>query len=142
MKIHHLESGVILEVREEGDRFLFCDSRTNRAHAYKGSHEAIWMAIEVIRNVSYDLVSKDDLTAIAAQNQVGVGKITSSTVQSLRNEAPLTTYYDHIFLKLLSSFRTGAAEFALSNKTNFVIEQEAIALLRARAGTRLIVPLP
>lgn len=140
MKIHHTESGITLEVREDHGSFLLADSRTQRTHVFKEAYEAIWFGIEIIRGISYGQLTHEQLIDIAARNNLNINNIHKDFILRIQGEKPLTTYYDQSFMRLLSSYRAGVPEVAVNNATGFVIEQEVVAQLRALAGVRLTMP--
>jgi hypothetical protein len=58
---------------------------------------------------------------------------------TLKREKISRTYYDQIFLKLLSSYRTGTESVLVSNKTNFIVYHELAHMIRSIMGVRLSV---
>jgi hypothetical protein len=140
MRIRHDESGNVYEITEEKGGFKLLDSRTNRAHTFKEAYEAIWMAIEIIRNTSFDFVGDDDLEHITKRAHLNTSSLPKSLLSSLKREKINRTYYDQIFLKILSHYRSGHEEVVVSNKTNFIVDYEITFLVRKSLGVNLSIP--
>lgn len=140
MKISHLESGSLLEITEKNGNFRLHDSNTNRSQFFKESYEAIWHAIELIRNISFDYLNTNHLLDIATRSRIPEKVISPSIVPTLKKEKIIRTYYDQIFLKLLSFYRSGNDVFTVSNKSNFIIDHEIVSLLRSTAGIKYTLP--
>ncbi len=140
MKITHLESGRLFEITEQDDNVRLHDSSTNRTHFFKESYDAIWHAIEQIRNISFESISPNHLLEIARRSRIPEKVVSPSLVNVLKKEKIIRTYYDQIFLKLLSFYRSGQELFTLSNKNNFIIDHEIVSLLRTTAGVKLTTP--
>jgi hypothetical protein len=130
MKIVHQESNVFYEITEHSKSVKLLDPATNRAYYFKESYEAIWFLIELIRNTSIDYLSNENLKEIAVQLHSSPEQISKSRLAAFKKEKVNHTYYDQVFLKLLSQYRSGADTFILSNKTNFSIHYEVVYLVR------------
>jgi hypothetical protein len=140
MKIYHEQSKVFYEVTEEKDAFKLLDSRTGKLYTFKESYEAIWCAIELIRQMSFEALTDDELKQLVQRAQVPAEKVSRNLVLALRKEKINHTYYDQIFLKLLTSYRCGHEEVKVCNNTNFVVLHELAYMLRRTVGTRLAIP--
>jgi dsRNA-specific ribonuclease len=140
MRINHEESGAVYEIREQKGSFTLTDSSTGRSSVFKESYEALWGAIELIRNSSLDKLNEDDLKVISKHAQVALSSIPKSLIPALKREKINRTYYDQTFLKLLSSYRGGKETIVVSNKTNFIVHHELAHLVRAFMGTKLTIP--
>ena len=140
MKIYHEQSKLFYEVTEEKDAFKLLDSRTGKLYTFKESYEAIWFAIELIRQVSFEALTDDELKKLVQKAQVPAEKVSRNLVLALRKEKINHTYYDQIFLKLLTSYRCGHEEVKVCNNTNFVVHHELAYMLRKTVGTRLAIP--
>jgi hypothetical protein len=139
MKITHQESNFFYDIIEQSRSVKLIDSATNRAYYFKESYEAIWCLIELVRNTSIDHISDNDLKEIASRAHLSLNEVTKSRVAAFKKEKIDHTYYDQVFLKLLSQYRSGADTFTLSNKTNFSIQHEMIHLIRQSASRTLSV---
>lgn len=140
MKIIHFESGNIFEITDHQVNFRLFDSGANRSYLFKESYEAIWHAIELIRNLSYDLMTPAHFNDIAKHAHVPAEAINPSVIAALKKENIVRTYYDQLFLKLLSSYRQGTDSMTLSNRTNFIIDHEVASLLRTSTGSSFTIP--
>ena len=140
MKIYHEEGAVVYEISELKDGYKLHDTRNNKVHSYKESYEAIWSAIELIRNSSLDLLTEEDLKMTAQKLQLNLNSIPKALLTQLKKEKISHTYYDQIFLKLLTSYRCGHPEISVSNKTNFIIQHELQFLIRKMVGSKLSIP--
>jgi hypothetical protein len=129
MKIVHQESNSFFEITEHSKSVKLLDSATNRAYYFKESYEAIWFVIELIRNTSIDFLSNEDLKQIALQSHTPE-ELSKSKLAVFKKEKVNHTYYDQVFLKLLSHYRSGSDTFVLGNKTNFSIHYEMVYLVR------------
>jgi hypothetical protein len=140
MKIYHEESKVFYEVNEQNDAFKLLDSKSNKTYTFKESYEAIWFAIELIRQASFDALSDEDLKRLVKKAQVPEDRISKNLILTLKKERINHTYYDQVFLKLLTSYRCGHEEVKVCNKSNFVIDHELAFMIRKTVGTRLAIP--
>ena len=139
MKINHLESGSFFEITEQKGTYRLHDSSTNKSHFFKESYEAIWHSIELIRNISFEYLSPTHLVDIAKRSRIPEQAISPALVPALKKEKIIRTYYDQIFLKLLSFYRSGHELFTVSNQSNFIIDHEVVSLLRTTGGVKLSV---
>src|SRR5687767_13665905 len=121
MKIYHAESGNVYEITEQKDSFKLFDSKNNKSHSFKESYEAIWFAIELIRGTSLDALTEENLNAVISKLQLKIASLPKTMVPQLKKEKINHTYYDQVFLKLLTSYRCGHQEITVSNQTNFDI---------------------
>ena len=135
MRIHHQETGFFYEITEQNDNYKLFESASNRYHTFKEAYEGIWYAIEQIRNISLDKIEEDHFTEIAKRSNLSLASISKSLTVHLKKEKISRTYYDQLFLKLLSHFRGGIDSVTVSNKTNFVIDHEVAFLFRKSLGT-------
>ena len=140
MKINHLESGSVFEITEQKGTFKLHDSTTNKSHFFRESYEAIWHSIELIRNISFEYLHPGHLLEIARRSRIPEHAISPSLVPALKKEKIIRTYYDQIFLKLLSFYRSGQDLFTVSNQSNFIIDHEVTTLLKTTVGLKLSVP--
>lgn len=140
MKICHEESGVIYEISELKEGYELKDSRNNRTYTFKESYEAIWFVIELIRSSSLEKLTEHDVAAILQKSQVTVETVPKSLMTQLKKEKITHTYYDQLFLKLLTSYRCGHPEITVSNKTNFILSHELHFIVRKLAGVKLSIP--
>jgi hypothetical protein len=140
MRIIHEESGAVYEITEQKGNFTLMDSSTGRSYAFKESYEALWCAIELIRNSSFDKLNEDDLKEISKHAQVTLSSIPKSLISMLKREKINRTYYDQTFLKLLTSYRSAKETVVVSNKTNFSICHELAHIVRGFTGTKLSIP--
>jgi hypothetical protein len=140
MKIYHEQSKVFYEVTEEKAAFRLVDSRTNKTYSFKESYAAIWFAIELIRQASFEALSDEELKQLIRKAQLPEEKVSRNMVLALRKEKINHTYYDQIFLKLLTAYRCGHEEVKVCNNTNFVVHHELAFMLRKTVGTKLSIP--
>jgi hypothetical protein len=140
MKIYHEQSKVFYEVTEEKDAFRLVDSRTSKTYSFKESYAAIWFAIELIRQASFEAMTDEELKQLVQKAQVPAEKVSKNLILALRKEKINHTYYDQIFLKLLTSYRCGHEEVKVCNNTNFVVQHELAFMLRKTIGTKLTIP--
>jgi hypothetical protein len=140
MRITHEESGTVYEITEQKGSFTLTDSSSERSYSFKESYEALWCAIELIRNSSFDKLKEDDLKEISKYAQVSLSSIPKSLIAMLKREKINRTYYDQTFLKLLSSYRIAIKTVVISNKTNFIVYHELAHLVRGFTGTKLSIP--
>ena len=140
MKICHTESGNIYEITELKDSYKLFDSSNNKSHTFKESYEAIWFAIELIRGTSFDILTDEALNGIVRKAQLPIPFLPKSIVGQLKKEKISHTYYDQVFLKLLTSYRCGHQEIAVSNQTNFDVQHELVHLVRKLVGAKLSIP--
>src|SRR5687767_6380235 len=100
MKIYHEQSKVFYEVNEQKDAFKLLDSRSNKTYTFKESYEAIWCAIELIRQASFEAMTDEDLKKLVHKAQVPEERVSKNLILALRKEKINHTYYDQVFLKL------------------------------------------
>lgn len=141
MRIDHQESGISYEITEERGGFKLVNSCTNRPYFFKESYEALWLAIELIRNSSFDNLTEDDLKEIYKSSRVALSSVPKSLIAMLRREKISRTYYDQIFLELLSLHRSGKESVLISNKTNFIVHHELGHLIRNFVGSKSSLPV-
>jgi hypothetical protein len=137
MKIIQQDSNFSYDIVEHSRSVKLVDAVTNRAYYFRESYEAIWFLIELVRNTSIDHISDGDLKEIASRARVSVDEVTKSRMAAFKKEKIDHTYYDQVFLKLLSQYRSGADTFTLSNKMNFSVQYEMVHLIRQSASRRL-----
>ncbi|MBT1696748.1 hypothetical protein KK083_07675 [Fulvivirgaceae bacterium PWU4] len=140
MRVSHEESGIFYDILEEKGNFRLIDSSTNRSYNFKEAYEALWATIELMRNLSFDILAEMQLQEIMKRSHVSLSSIPRSVLQVLKKEKISRTHYDQIFLRLLSQYRSGIQAIAFSNKTNFIIDHEVMFLLRKFSGLSLSVP--
>lgn len=140
MKIKHNESGNVYEIIEAKGGFKLIDSGVNRAYTFKEAYEAIWAAIELIRNISFDSISDARFLQIAKRSHVAISLSPKSVMSSIKKEKIIRTYYDQIFLKILSQYRSGQETVVVSNETNFSVSHELSFLIRKSIGANLSIP--
>lgn len=140
MKIYHEQSKVFYDVNEQKDAFKLLDSRSNKTYTFKESYEAIWFAIELIRQASFEAITDEDLRKLVHKAQVPAERVSKNLILALRKEKINHTYYDQVFLKLLTSYRCGHEEVKVCNKTNFVVDHELAFMIRKTVGTKLTIP--
>lgn len=140
MRVSHEESGIFYDIVEEKGNFRLIDSSTNRSYNFKEAYEALWATIELMRNLSFDILAEMQLQEIMKRSHVSLSSIPRSVLQVLKKEKISRTHYDQIFLRLLSQYRSGIQAIAFSNKTNFIIDHEVMFLLRKFSGLSLSVP--
>src|SRR5688572_21010594 len=98
MKIRHDESGNVYEIIEEQNGFRLLESSTNRSYTFKEAYEAIWMAIEIIRNSSLQSLAEAHLQTITKRAKLDIST-PKSLLSSIKKEKIIRTYYDQLFLK-------------------------------------------
>jgi hypothetical protein len=140
MRVSHEESGIFYDIIEERGNVKLVDSSTNRSYNFKEAYEALWAAIEMMRNVSFDLLADIQIQEIMKRSHVSLSVVPRSVLGVLKKEKISRTYYDQIFLKLLTQYRSGRQAIAFSNKTNFIIDHEISFLLRKFPGIGLAIP--
>lgn len=140
MRVSHEESGIFYDILEEKGNFRLIDSSTNRSYNFKEAYEALWATIELMRNLSFEILADMQLQEIMKRSHVSLSAIPRSVLQVLKKEKISRTHYDQIFLRLLSQYRSGIQAIAFSNKTNFIIDHEVAFLLRKFSGLSLGVP--
>lgn len=139
MRISHAESGTTYQITEEKGTIVLLDSSTNRSYTFKEYYEALWCAIELIRNSSFDQLNDLDLSEVCKRAHISLDTLPRSVMTTLKREKISRTYYDQIFLKLLSSYRAGSETVLVSNKTNFIVYHELAHMIRSIMGVRLPV---
>lgn len=140
MRVSHEESGIFYEILEDKGSFRLIDSSTNRSYIFKEAYEALWATIELMRNLSFEVLAEMQLQEIMKRSHVSLSAIPKSVLQVLKKEKISRPHYDQIFLRLLSQYRSGIKAIAFSNKTNFVIDHEIVFLLRKFSSLGLSVP--
>lgn len=135
MKIYHDESNVCYEIAEQKGGYRLVDSKTNRIYSFKEYYEAIWHAIELIRVNSFEILREEDLSPIwnACRFTIPFPKTLLGTV---KREKVNRSYYDQVFMKILSQFRSGVSEIHLKNNSNFSIQHELTHLIRQTMGAK------
>jgi hypothetical protein len=139
MKIYHEESNVYYEIAEQKGGYKLVDSKTNRIYSFKESYEAIWQAIELIRINSFDILTEDDLSTLWKAFRFTI-PFPKTLLSSLKREKVNRTYYDQVFMKMLSQFRSGAEVIHLKNNSNFSIQHELVHLIRQAMGSKVSNP--
>lgn len=139
MRIRHEETGVEYEISENNGNFRLHDSATNRSYSFNEAYEAIWMTIEIIRNSSLESLAEDHLQTITKRAHLNTSAVPKALLSSLKKEKINRTYYDQLFLKILSCYRNGHTDVVISNKTNFVLDHELNFLLRKSLGVNLFI---
>lgn len=140
MRIRHEETGIEYEISENNGNFRLYDPATNRSYTFKEAYEAIWMTIEIIRNSSLESLAEDHLQTITKRAHLNTSAVPKALLSTLKKEKINRTYYDQLFLKILSSYRNGQNNVVVSNKTNFVLDHELNFLLRKSLGVNLFIP--
>jgi hypothetical protein len=140
MRVSHEESGIFYDIIEESGNFRLIDSSTNRSYNFKESYEALWATIELMRNTSFEILADLHLQEIMKRSHLSLTTIPRSVLALLKKEKISRTYYDQIFLRLLTQYRSGTRAIAFSNKTNFVVDHEIAFLLRKFSGAGLSIP--
>ena len=136
MRIYHEESNVYYEITEQKGVYKLVDSKTSRMYTFKESYEAIWQAIELIRINSFDVLSEDDLSAIWKAFRFTI-PFPKTLLGNLKREKVNRTYYDQVFMKVLSQYRSGAEVIQLKNNSNFSIQHELVHLIRQMMGSKV-----
>jgi hypothetical protein len=140
MRIRHDENGDVYEIIEVKGSFKLLDLSNNRSYIFKEAYEAIWMAIEIIRNSTIESLAEEHLSTITRRAKLDKHATPKSLLASIKREKIIRTYYDQIFLKILSQYRSGHETVVVSNKTNFVVDHEVGFLLRKSLGINLTIP--
>jgi hypothetical protein len=140
MRIRHEENGNVYEISEGKGGFTLLDLSTNRSYNFKESYEAIWMVIETIRNTSLESLAEEHLSSITRQAKLKNTSSSKSLLSSIKREKIVRTYYDQLFLKILSQYRSGQETVVVSNKTNLIVDHEVSFLLRKSLGVNLAIP--
>jgi hypothetical protein len=140
MRICHVESDIFYDITEDKERYKLHDSHTSHTYHFKEAYEAIWMAVELTRNMSFDMLTNDALSSIVKRSSSQLNTAPKAMIAMLKKEKINRTYYDQVFLKLLSQFRSGQQTFIISNKTNFSVEHEVAFLVRKMSGVSLSIP--
>lgn len=140
MRIKHHESGNVYEIVEDKGLFKLPDLKIDHAYTFKEAYEAVWAAIEIIRNISFNSLSDDDLFVIAKRAHITVSSPLKSIKSLIKKERIIRTYYDQIFLIILSHYRSERESIVVSNKTNFNIDHEITFLMRKSEGVSLSIP--
>lgn len=139
MKIYHEESNVYYEIAEEKGGYKLVDLKTSRTYSFKESYEAIWQAIELIRTNCFDILSEDDLSAIWKTFRFAL-PFPKTLLSTLKREKVNRTYYDQIFMKVLSQFRSGTDLIHLNDASHFSIHHELVHLIRQAMGVKTANP--
>jgi hypothetical protein len=137
MQISHAESGTTYQITEQNGSVVLLDSSTNRSYSFKEYYEALWCAIELTRISSFDLLNDLDLIELCKRSHISLDTLPKSVMATLKREKINRTYYDQIFLKLLSSYRAGSESVLVSNKTNFIVYHELAHMIRGIMGVRI-----
>jgi hypothetical protein len=136
----HDESGNVYEIIEDRGSFKLLDYNDGHSYMFKEAYEAIWAAIEIIRNLSLDSITDDHLLQIVKRAHVALTSSPRSVMSAIKREKMIRTYYDQIFLKILSQYRSGNETIMVSNKTNFFVDHEITSLIRKSLGVNLSIP--
>jgi hypothetical protein len=134
-----LEQSSSFEITEDHGTFTLLDSSNQRKYSFKESYEAVWFAIEIIRNLSFDTLSEHALERAAKMVNTSLPQIPRALLSSIKRERINKTYYDQVFLKILSQLRSGAAVLSLESKADFVLH-ELVHLLRKSLDPKQATP--
>jgi hypothetical protein len=140
MKIKHKERNSFYEITEAQGIYTLIDSTTNSHYNYSQVHDALWKAIELIRAASFSDFSITRLNELIKRSGTTVAD-PKEFLCSLQSIEINRTYYDRIFMKLVASYRMIADEVVISNKTNFIIDDEVHYILRKKCGVGLRFPI-
>jgi hypothetical protein len=135
MKIYYDESNVYYEIAEQKAGYKLVDSKTNRIYSFKESYEAIWHAIELIRVNCFDILNDNDLSAIWKTFRFTI-PFPKTMLSTLKREKVNRTYYDQVFMKVLSQYRSGVEVIHLNSTSNFSIQHELVHLIRVTMGVK------
>jgi hypothetical protein len=139
MKIKHKERNSFYEITEGQGIYTLIDSTTNSHFNYSQVHDALWKAIELIRVASFSNFPIARLNDLIKRSGVSVFD-PIDFLCSLQSIEINRTYYDRVFMKLVASYRMIADEVVISNKTNFIIDDEVNYILRKKSGIGLRLP--
>jgi hypothetical protein len=140
MKIKHKERNSFYEITEAQGKYTLIDSTANSRYDYSQVHDAMWKAIELIRAASFSDFSIIRLNELIQQSGAAVSD-PKQFLASLPQVEINRTYYDRVFMKLLASYRMLADEVVISNKTNFITDDEIRYILRKKSGIGLRLPV-
>jgi hypothetical protein len=135
MKIYHDESNVCYEIAEQKGGYKLVDLKTNRTYSFKESYEAIWYAIELLRMSSFDTLREEDLSPIWNACRFSI-PFPKTLLNAVKREKVNRTYYDQVFMRVLTQFRSGVQEIHLTNNSNFSIQHELTHLIRQTMGQK------
>lgn len=136
MKIYHDESNVCYEIAEQKGGYKLVDSKTSRTYSFKESYEAIWHAIELMRIHCFEVLREEDLSSIWRACRFTI-PFPASLLNTLKREKVNRSYYDQVFMKVLSQFRGGVPEIHMNNNSNFSIQHELVHLMRQSVGVKI-----
>ena len=136
MKIYHDESNVCYEIEEQKGGYKLVDSKTSRIYSFRESYEAIWQVIELMRTHCFEILREEDLSIIWHALRFTI-PFPKSLLSSLKREKVNRSYYDQVFIKVLSQFRGGVAEIHMNNNSNFSIQHELVHLMRQSLGLKV-----
>jgi hypothetical protein len=140
MKIKHKERNSFYEITEAQGKYTLIDSIANSQYHYSQIHDALWKVIELIRTASFSDFSMIRLNELIKQSGAAVSDPNQFLV-SLQEIEINRTYYDRVFIKLFASYRMIANEVVISNKTNFIIDDEINYILRKKSWIGLRLPV-
>jgi hypothetical protein len=134
MKIYQEESKVYYEIEEQKSGIKLFDSKSNRTYIFKESYEALWQAIELMRYSWFENLSEENLSDLSRHFHFST-PLTKNVLPSLKKEKVNRSYYDQVFMKLLSQYRSGKEEVRM-NASHFMIHLEVIHLLKKVLGMK------
>jgi hypothetical protein len=140
MKIKHKERNSFYEITEAQGKYSLIDSTANTQYNYSQVHDALWKVIDLIRTASFSDLSIIRLNQLIKESGAPVAD-PNQFLMSLQNVEINRTYYDRVFMKLVANYRMIADEIVLSNKTNFIIDDEIKYILRKKFGVGLRLPV-
>jgi hypothetical protein len=139
MKIKHKESNSFFEITEAQGNYTLIDSTTNQVYKFSQLHDVLWKVIEQVRTASYLNLPLSQLSKLIQTSGAAVSD-PETFLKSLRSVEINRIYYDRIFMKLLANYRMLAEEVVINNKSNFIIDDEIIHVIRKKFGIGLRLP--
>jgi hypothetical protein len=140
MKIKHKERNSFYEVTEAQGKYTLIDSTINTQYHFSQVHDSLWKVIDLIRTASFSDFSAIRLSELIKESGAAVVDPNKFLI-SLQNVEINRTYYDRVFMKLVANYRMITDEVVISNKTNFIVDDEINYILRKKFGIGLRLPV-
>lgn len=134
MKLQDQASKICIELSEEKNGVRLFDSSTNKSHYFKEIPEALWFSIDTVRTTMFDHLTEQTLIDLSKHLNASVA-VTKTLLQTIKRERTNRAFYDQVFMKLLTYFRTGVGDIPIAS-TNFSINLEVIHLLKKHLGIK------
>lgn len=135
MKLHDEGSKIYLELSQEKNGIRLFDAQSNKTQMFREVHDAIWYSIDTLRLSSFEKLTEQGLSDLSRHFNPSV-EISRSLLNTIKREKTNRIYYDHVFMKLLTFFRSDVTDVNLA-ATNFSIHLELLHLLKKHMGVKM-----